>query len=410
MLRFTRHEARSILTVLRQAGLVNFSRRIQPPITLVQAGSQLRVLCASKDLWILWEREVNSVLKVGDGYPLRLTIPAILLKDCAGPDHGLVELAPDQDQVRAHWHEAGLVHEREYPQFDPPEENLFGHPLQYFPCPPELLTAFRETMAVRDDCTSRYALGCLQVSGTRQRIVGTDSHQLLICQEAPLPWNEEWLVQGTNVFESAEFRRGCVARIGKTESHLVLQVGHWKVGLKIQTESRFPRVDGVVPTLRDDATRWELHPTDAAQLKELLDRTLPAQSSKSSTTHHPLTVDLTGDVPIVRCRTNHSERATEIRLTRSSRRGKSGNVCLETRFLVSALEMGFHSLGFHESDSPVRLDQHQRVYILMPLDPDSLIPPGDHYVIATGPEQEEVDHKSVQEWGLPAVTSEMATI
>ncbi len=57
--------------------------------------------------------------------------------------------------------------------------------------------------------------------------------------------------------------------------------------------------------------------------------------------------------------------------------------------------MGFEHLAFHKSDSPVRLDQHQRIYILMPLDPDSLIPPGDDHVIATSSEAADLDRASV---------------
>jgi hypothetical protein len=394
MLLFTRGEARRALAVLRKAGLVNFSRRIQPPITLVQAGSQLRILCATKDSWVLWEREIRSyeTRSIAPSGPItRATVSAELLRECQGPDEEVVSLEVDQDIVKATWCSSGFEVEREFPVFDEPDDNLFGHPREYFSCPPEFLSALRQVMAVRENASTRYALNCVQLSGTRQQLVGTDSRQLLIHRGMLLPWNEDLLVQGTDLFEAPEFQRVKTVRIGRTETDLVLQLGHWTVGLRLNTESRYPQVDRVVPTLMDDATLLELHPLDASRLEELLDRVLAAQPPKSTTMHHPLTVDLTGDVPIIRCRTNHSQRATEIRLTRSTRHGQPGRVCLETRFLVSALEMGFHSLGFHKSDSPVRLDQHQRVYILMPLDPDNLIPPGDHHVIATRPEPEDLD-------------------
>ncbi len=393
MLHFTRGEARRVLAVLRKAGLVNFSRRIQPPITLVQSGSQLRILCATKDHWVLWERELGSPetrYSTPSEPATRVTVSAELLRECQGPDEEVVSLEIDQDIVKASWCASGFAVEHEFQVFDAPDEHLFQHPREYFSCPPEFMTALRQVMAVRENVSSRYALNCVQLSGSRQQLAGTDSRQLLIHRGIPLPWPEDLLVQGTDLFEAPELQRVKAVRMGRTEHDLVLQLGHWTVGLKLNTESRYPPVERVVPSLSEDATRLELHPLDANRLKELLHRMLETCSSRSPTTHHPLTVDLTGDVPIVRCRTNHSPRATEIRLTRSSRLGNPARVCLETRFLVSALEMGFQQLGFHKSDSPVRLDQQQRVYILMPLDPDSLIPPGDHHVIATGPEPTDV--------------------
>ncbi|ADG68868.1 hypothetical protein Plim_3046 [Planctopirus limnophila DSM 3776] len=398
MLLFTRGEARRVLAVLRKAGLVNFSRRIQPPITLVQAGSQLRILCATKDCWGLWEREPGSheTRSSTPSEPVtRVTVSAELLRECQGSDAEVVTLEIDQDIVKASWSVSGFAVEREFPVFDAPDEHLFQHPREYFSCPPEFLSALRQVMAVRDSASTRYALNCVQLSGSRQQLAGTDSQKLLIHRGIQLPWPEDLLVQGTDLLEALELQRVKTVRMGRTEHDLVLQLGHWTVGLKLNTESHYPPVDRVVPWLSDDATRLELHPLDATRLEELLHRMLETCSSRLPTMHQPLTVDLTGDVPIVRCRTNHSPRATEIRLSRSSRHGLPGKVCLETRFLVSALEMGFQQLAFHKSDSPVRLDQHQRIYILMPLDPDSLIPPGDDHVITTGPEAEEVDRAPV---------------
>src|SRR5438874_924963 len=74
-----------------------------------------------------------------------------------------------------------------------------------------------------------------------------DGHQLLVRSGFGLPWDGDLLVKGSPVFTCKALPRDQPIRIGKTDTHVVLRTGPWTTFHEIQKESRFPRVEEVLP-------------------------------------------------------------------------------------------------------------------------------------------------------------------
>ncbi|ODA29741.1 hypothetical protein [Planctopirus hydrillae] len=409
MFQFSRQTARQVLTAFRHAGLVHFSRRIQPPVTLIQRGTQLQMLCLTPEVWVLWQNfdpsrspTPSPLTELSLGHAEQVTVPATLLRDVQGTTPDIVTIEVDQDLIKARWTTSGFEMEREYQRMDPPEGWPRALWSELVEAPPGFLAALQRVMSLRDPSIKRYSLSCVQYSAQHQRLAGSNGHQLLIWNGLPLPWSDDLLLAGTDIFALPEWERASTVHLARTPTDFVVQTGSWVVGLKIETEGRYPLIDRVVPQLSETASQMELHPVDACRLIELLEHLPQAQISSEERIHQPLTVDLSQEFPVIRIQTRCSARATEIQLMRSTCWGTPGAISLETRYLLSALKMGFQQLGFQSSESAVRLDTPDALYVIMPLTRDSLIPPGDHHVLATGQPQS----GTREPIGLPAMRLE----
>lgn len=391
MFQFSRQTARQVLTAFRHAGLVHFTRRIQPPVTLIQRGTQLQMLCLTPEVWVLWQNfdpsrspTPSPLAELSLGHAEQVTVPATLLRDVQGATSDIVTIEVDQDLVKARWTTSGFEMEREYPRMDPPEGWPRAIWSELVEAPPEFLPALQRVMSLRDPSIRRYSLSCVQYSAQHQRLAGSDGHQLLIWRGLRLPWSDDLLLAGTDIFVLPEWERASTVHLARTPTDVVVQNGSWVVGLKIETEGRYPQIDLVVPQLSETASQMGLHPVDACRLIELLEHLPQAQRTSGERTHQPVTVDLSLAFPVIRVQTRSSARPTEIQLTRSTCWGTPGAISLETRYLLSALRMGFQQLGFQSAEHAARLDTPGGIYVIMPLTTDSLIPPGNHHVLATG--------------------------
>jgi hypothetical protein len=84
-----------------------------------------------------------------------------------------------------------------------------------------------------------------------------------------------------------------------------------------------------------------------------------------------------GPTPLVRARSESGGPVAELRLGRSAVLGKRLRLCLDRRYLLRALELGFAELEVHGAAGPVVCRGGGRVYLWMALDPRNALDPDD---------------------------------
>jgi hypothetical protein len=67
---------------------------------------------------------------------------------------------------------------------------------------------------------------------------------------------------------------------------------------------------------------------------------------------------------------------TELVLARSKVSGPLLRLCTDRSYLIRALKLGFNKVEIADADKPLVCRDNQRVYVWMPLDKTSVIPPG----------------------------------
>src|SRR5262249_4736357 len=145
--------------------------------------------------------------------------------------------------------------------------------------------------------------------------VATDGRQLLIQRPCRFLWDGDVLVRRAPLFASKELPRERDIAIGRTATHVVLRAGAWTLWLAVQSEARFPRVDGVLPD-GEPATAVRLDDGDASFLAGALAR-LPGGDEPDA----PVTLDADGRV-VLRARDTGSDRVTEVALAGSRHEGR----------------------------------------------------------------------------------------
>src|SRR5690606_10214189 len=112
--------------------------------------------------------------------------------------------------------------------------------------PAHLLTALRDASETTDPESSRFALGHIELRGTRGEIAATDGRQLLLARGFVFPWQEDLLVERNRVYASKEFKGEEAVFIGYAENWVTLRIGPWTLQFAANQTGRFPRVDDVV--------------------------------------------------------------------------------------------------------------------------------------------------------------------
>jgi hypothetical protein len=307
---------------------------------------------------------------------LSLTIPLEALADFPGRGDGPVVIeSPAPDRTVVHWDDRGIPQSREYLVI-PPEQ------LEEPPAPPEtfvstapgLLDALAEASCTATGNSPRYALDCLQLRGTIHEVVATDGHQLLVRSGFAFPWDGDLLIKGSPILGARGLPRDQPVRIGRTETHVVLQVGPWTLWHEIQKDGHFPRVEESIPDADAVKTQLRLDPDDARFLGTALGR-LPGGDQL----HGPVTVDLNGKVA-VRARAGDQGQITELLLTRSSCTGPPIQLNTNRAFLVRALHLGFNDIGIVRVEAAVVCRQPHQVYAWQPLSADSAIGPTSNVI------------------------------
>jgi len=145
--------------------------------------------------------------------------------------------------------------------------------------------------------------------------------------------------------------------------------GRFAGGLAINSATRFPNVEAIIPKTDHAVTRWHIAPEEAPALAAMLDN-LPAAKEE----HAPITVDL-GRTVTIRARAEGEKRCTEVMLPRSRTDGKAMRIVTSRQFLQQALEHGFRSFSIMAPDKPILCDGKDRLYVWVLQDPKAALAP-----------------------------------
>ena len=173
----------------------------------------------------------------------------------------------------------------------------------------------------------------------------------------------------TQVFKLDELRQQGDVDVGRTDSHVVVKAGPWRVWLPINKETRFPHAEDVIPR-SSEPTHLRLSSEDVAFLIQALP-SLPAAEEDNE----PITLDL-GDTATVRARV-HGQQGVEVRLANSVVEGKPVRICTSRRLLIRGLTLGLNEFVIVSPDAPVQARDNTKVYVWMPLPKGAALAPSD---------------------------------
>ncbi len=287
----------------------------------------------------------------------------------------LEQMAPGRG--RAHWDDGGVPRVTDFEVTPAAELPAFpAVPRKSVSMPPDFLRALDEAAKTTAKEAVRFAINRVQFRGAKGAIVGTDGRQLLAQAGYPFPWTEDLLVPRLAVFGGRASFEGDV-RVGRTETHVAVLAGHWTFLLDIDKTSRFPDAASVIPRPAAVRSRLRLDREDAA----FLAATLPKLPGKDDD-HAPVTLDL-GEQVAVRARASGKGPVTEVVLTRSRATDAPVRVSLDRHNLLRAAKLGFAEIGVVSAEQPLVCRDDQRVYVFMPLEKGSVIPPGPDMLTIT---------------------------
>ena len=194
-------------------------------------------------------------------------------------------------------------------------------------------------------------------------------------------FEDDVLIPATKLLGCSDFNATDGFRIGRSEKHAGIEVGAWRLALRIQ-EGRFPKLDQILPSGATVKSTLEITSDDARFLADAIPR-LPYHDGL----HQPITIDLNGKV-LVRCRETETARPTELQLSASQLVGDPIVLNTNRRYVERALRLGFRSVGLFGPESPALCVDDRRRYLWMLLDKGSIIPRHDDPIrIAPGPRE-----------------------
>lgn len=373
MLSIPRVAARRYWAAFRQL-LTGVPRRTWPAVRLLADRQGLRIVTHTD--------QVGLELHVpGAQSPANLNVSCDLLQAAAdGRGDDVTVEAGAAGDVLVKWRDGDVPRQASFtlPRPAAPVDTSPPSPTTWADQPPEFLSALQNLMQVTDPDSLRYALNCVQLDGDTGAMTATDGSQILSHRGWHFGFAGSALVPANKVLTNRDLAAANTVRIGKTDSHFVVQAGDWTTWLALNREGRFPNVADLLATDDAPATRLVLAPDDRRFLQENLPR-LPARRDDLGA----VTVDLNGHVAI-RARDDDSSPPTELVLNRSTRVGAEVRFCTDRRFLAHALELGFADVAIQNADQPVVCRDHRRTYLWALLTPDHAIgPTADAVVIAS---------------------------
>ena len=298
-------------------------------------------------------------------------VPFDTISDALKPRRGEVHLTPGDSKLEVRWSDRGVPRRLRLPLEEPAEsQSLPSEPERRKRMPAWFTEAFVIAASVTNQHTSRYALSCLQLDGSRHRMVATDGVQAFVQNGLDWPWTGEVLLPaslplGHRELPAAPVEVGRVTvpsdvEGGRPKSDSVLiRTGHWSFWAPVES-GRFPEIDRVVPNHTAD-TVLALDRTDALSLCESIDG-LPGDPDA------PVRLELNDRVAVV---AESGEERAELVLGRSRRLGAAASISMRRSFLKRATAMRFDDLQFFGSGRPaVGCDRRtgvERQYVWMTL-------------------------------------------
>ena len=226
---------------------------------------------------------------------------------------------------------------------------------------PSLLSALADAMRIVPAEATRHSLNCVHLRPGGGRIAATDSHHLLLQSGFEFPGSEDLLIPRTTLFSSRELPTDQSVEVGVTANHGVFRVGPWTVWLTLEKQSRYPRVEDIIPTAGSAKTRLSLSQEDRAFLLDVVPR-LPSVTDQEDR----VTLNLNGSVALL-AQGDPPSPVTQVVLRNSHRIGDEVQLNTDRRFLVHAAQLGFHELEIHAPESPLVCRDEHRIYLWAPL-------------------------------------------
>jgi hypothetical protein len=364
MIAIPRALARQFRTVLRRSLLAQEPRHSWP-LVVCRADSNGLVLQACQG-----DRAL-CYYHAGSYPPEAIAFPSSVLAEFEGRHDDLVELqqlAFGKGQAR--WSEDGVPRVLDLETVVPDTVPDFPClPKQFTPMPAEFVPALVEATKTTARESVRFALAHVQWRGPSGTLVATDGRQLLVQGGFAFPWSDAVLLPRIPGFGARELTGEGEVAVGRTQSHVAVRLGPWTFLLALDTQSRFPDVDRVIPRATARASRLHLDPQDAAFLVANLPQ-LPGGDEDNA----PVTLDL--NRPVALQGRDEKQGTAELVLVRSKTSGPPVRLCMDRRYLLRAVQLGFTELAVPSMDKPLVCRHDTRVYVWMPLEGTAPIPPG----------------------------------
>lgn len=361
MLTISRNILRRFRTLCRRGGLHKSHLAGGPVVTFVGGVDGCRIRVASADVAI----EFHDPVPVAE-QTMRLPMSALAL--CEGRDESVVTFTMRPDEVvELAWFDHGVPRSSEQIQPQPKEESFPAWPETTVSNDAELWSGLADAVESTDAEATRYALGCVHLRGALGNVEATDGHQALVQSGFRFGFDEDLLIPATKLLGCADLVSLMGFRVGRTEKHVGIESGSWRLTLRIQ-DGRFPKLDQILPSGVAVKSTLELSNDDARFLREAIPR-LPSHDDL----HKPITFDLNGKV-LIRCREVEKARPTELQLDASKLVGEPIVFNTNRMYVERALRLGFRCFGLFSPASPVLCDDGRRRLVWMLLDKSSAIP------------------------------------
>lgn len=299
-----------------------------------------------------------------------LVFSAKVLQEVEGRDDSLVSLESVKfGQGKASWTEGGVPRSIEFGTVVPDSLNPLPElPRQLVPMRAGFLGAFADAAHTAARDSARYALSRVLLRGKAGELIASDGRQMLLQAGFGWPWKDDVLVAALPVFAGPELSASGQVTVGRTETHITLQIGSCTFHLRIDAGGRFPNVRAVIPSADAKTSRLELSERDAHFLVRMLPR-LPGKEE-----YTPVTLDLADPVAI-RSRGEEPPQVQELVLADSRHEGAAVRVVCNRRYLWRAAKLGFRELQISAPNRPLLCRDESRTYVFMPLDKDAAVLP-----------------------------------
>lgn len=368
--------ARQWATLVRRAGVRSTTARVPPLVQLLadDQGTRLRLV------------EPHCLLEYHDPTPVphadSCYLPLDWLTRCGNASDEQVQIGIlREDRLTATWQRRGVPQTLEQPAPTPPTWNWPTLPAadQAVVNPPRLWAALRTAVATLERDSSRLALDCLRLAGPTGELAATDGRQIFVETGFEFPWNDTQVVCGHAALGSRELDDLPVA-VTQHADWIVLGLGPWRFGLKLERERRFPQIEQCLPPLASARCQIELAADDARFLADRLEE-LPGHDEPGQ----PVTLELNRAF-VVRARSREASRPVELRLTNSCVQGEAVRLVTDRQYLRRMLDLELRHLACFGPDQPLVATGHQRQYVWALLaSTGAVAPTTESHVIASPP-------------------------
>ena len=361
MLTIPRSAVREFRALLRKCH-TGRSRGPAPPVLLQADGQTIAMIADAGEVTLRWAMPYRE----SEGTFL---LPMNALEAVEGGTEPVQFLAKSRNKALARWSDRGAA--REIPvELLPPKLAPIPPALPeiWGEATPMLLAALHEAGRCAGRDPSRPALQRIQLRGTQGQILGTDGNQAVIQSGFAFPFTEALCIPAIPIFAAKEWEEP--GRIGRTGTHLVVEIGPWTIWLTIDQTARYPDVEAAVPKGKRPTTITFSEP-DATLLTDRLLR-LPGCKEEGV----PVTLDAEGGRIAIRAQGNDDTKPTEVVLTDSRFSGPAIRLAIDRRFFLKALALGCRTLRLIDSRPLVALAENT-LYLAAVLDPSQCVGPLD---------------------------------